>query len=150
MAAEIGRLVKRIEEVPREAMFEVIDRFSEVATREANSDRMPFRNRGAGPKAEVDTVTYRDDEVTVLMYGTPAGPWSWLENGVPTHMVGLARSFRLAGNMNYRAATSTPDGPRAFSSASFPQRGTWTRTVDLFDSNEFADIVSAEVARAIA
>ena len=149
MAAEIGRLVKRLTEVPREAVFPCVDRFKEIATAEANSDRMPFRNRGRGPTA-FETITYDGDDVSVVLKGSPAGPWSWLENGVPPHAVGLARSMRRSGSSkgNYRAAVSTPDGPRAISTASFPKKGTWTRVVDRFES-EIDEILSGVVDEAI-
>lgn len=137
MANAFDELTRLFEAIPVKAVVATGERLDEIATREAFADRMPFRNQGAGPRARPDgkpLLSANGRYAQELLYASPAGVWSWLEYGVPRHLVGVARSARTVGGSNRRQAVMTPDGPRMRSHAGYPVKGSWSRAVDLADS----------------
>lgn len=138
----IAGIAKLIEQIPADVVVDLDVTIAQVAQAEAQRDGMAsispsFAGRRYGPYSlttEIAKAKVRKDSASLIVYGTPAGFWTWLEEGVPRHEVGRARSRvsseRRSGRGGRRLAVDTPNGPRTHAHASMPPRGTWTRTVD--------------------
>ena len=137
MANRFDELVRLYESLPVKAVVDLGEEYADIARSEAQADRMPFRNQGAGPTARPDggpLLSANGRYASELLYASPAGIWSWMEYGVPNHMVGRARSQRTVGSSNRRQAVQTPEGPRMYAHAGYPVKGTWSKAVKNLDS----------------
>lgn len=147
--SSIAGLAKLIERVPAVVVVDAELLFARIADEEAARDGVSsIGPNGYGPYplvTKVDRARVTKSSCSLIVYGTPAGFWTWAEEGIPRHEVGRARSRRSTGRSSGRGgrrqAISTPDGPRTYAHASFPRRGTWTRVVERFDT-EFVDLVA--------
>lgn len=149
----IAGLGKLLERVPAETVVAAELRFAQIAEDELTRDSLRTISINAGGRTygpyplvtRVDRARVTKQRASLIVFGSPAGFWTWLEEGVPRHEVGRARSSRStqrsSGRGGRRQAVDTPQGPRTYAHASFPQRGTWTRVVERFD-DELEEVVT--------
>lgn len=147
-------LAKLIERIPADAVSDLDIMFARVAEEEARRDGMGtisprFAGRSYGPyplTTSIDKARVRKASTSLIVFGHPAGFWTWLEDGIPRHEVGRSRravrSERESGRGGRFLAVSTPSGPRSYAHASMPTRGTWSRVVDRY-ADEVVDVLEA-------
>ncbi len=133
--------------LPAGVIDQVAYDFDRIARKEADTAKMPFRDRGGGAGARISQRGGGEGRAYVTLIGTPAGPWVWVEDGVKRHRVGERRTKRRKRGSRRRQAITPGSGYAMYAHASFPKRRAWTKTLD--KSRKVLDEAMTDVFRSV-
>ncbi len=136
----IAGLSRLLEQVPAEAVELIVatfQRHGEAQAAVALGGKATISPNGYGPYplvVKVDKAKALKAGVSVTLYGSPAGFWSWLENGIDPHPVRPRKRATTSGRPPAMGGgLSHPIGGEVMRGM-YPRQA-WTRTVDAAEAD---------------